>query len=43
MRAPMRVPTIRREDDQKKIGGHGAKSAFAYPTDCTQRNDAMCQ
>jgi hypothetical protein len=29
----MRVPTIRRDDDRSKNGGHGAKGAFAHPTD----------
>jgi hypothetical protein len=28
----MCVPTVQREDDRFKNGGHGAKSAFAHPT-----------
>jgi hypothetical protein len=31
--APDGVPTIQREDIDSKDGGHGAKSAFAQPTD----------
>jgi hypothetical protein len=38
MRAPMRVPTIPRTSEaggvtRRMNGGHGAKSAFAHPTD----------